>query len=223
MWWTEEDFRKTTRFDRFLFFSLLFTNLFIYCTSASYFLQSFPVVTDNSLPKLTLCSMIIAACVAEAHFLLDRALISKVLIKVDKLNWQNLRRSDSIKYRDCRNRIYLEILGLLLLLTILIIGIYIAILWDVWICEDVYFKNSFSTSKSRLWIKIQNLIVAMFFPWFTIFVLLSFVMITEIFIRISFYYRVLAEDVEIVGAVEDERVCLDKMRSLFSTFNELEW
>lgn len=221
MWWTEEDFRKTTRFDRLLFLSLLLANLFIYCTSTSYFLQS-TQVTDNSLSKLAFCSMAITSCIVQIAFHLDRKAISKVLIRIDHFNWENLRRRDSIKYRESRNRIFLGILGLMVLLTILVIGIFVAFLLDVLFSEDVYFKNTFSINNPRYWIKAQNIVVAVLFPWFAIFTLVSFLMITEIFVRISFYYRILAEDIRIVLTVEDETKCLDQLKSLFGTFNELE-
>lgn len=143
-----------------------------------------------------------------ALFQCRRTTLSKVMRKLNEMNWNMQRRTDSLKYRSQRNRIHLVCIGMFTMGMLLGLMASISPFFEFLATGEDHFKNHLTANRPSysLWRFANCIFNILLIIWAVFFFTPIFTMITEIFLIIALNYRVLAADLRDIKIGKEENI-----------------
>lgn len=149
---------------------------------------------------------------------------SQLLILLNRMSQNHLRRSDHPKYRPQRNRIYLIVLMIPVSVVVLAL-VPLPILISAFRNGEQYFKNGipFGETPFSLASYVQAIFYYMTFVYIYWYCMPYYGLILENFLQVVLNFKILADDLRVLrkGKVTSEELEYEKLRQFMIVFSDL--
>lgn len=228
LWWTSEDYATAPKWAKRINWFFSFYNFFMLSFHLMHCLTNRAEKSIlNNLQNVIFCVAGIVGCYAMLLFVLHRRRSTNLLKLINEMNKNVLRRSHNlIENRRYSNRIFTRLPFMCVFGGIFTVLFCLILSLEFERTGQVLFQNFFYQPRPHsIMARVTHYTQILAICFISSAITTYFTMVIEMLLRVSFHFRVTAEEMRQLrkGEEFDESAEMDKLKSLIKDMNFLHW